>query len=174
MIPKAYEAGLSSAQLWVSSFFIRSPERILHNFLHHFPLGNIFVCCCVFSTLIVDAVLKRVPTWLAILWHYSIIISLMVLSSHGIFVIANKWIQGCYAISETSTKSVSICRLSAGIFASLWTATLVGGTFQSFQSIDYDVWQLLEPATQPSTAAAKTSYFDQVFLTYWTITIVVT
>lgn len=52
------------------------------------------MCGCVLSALMVDTVAKEVPMWLAVLWHYSCIISLLSLSVHGILVIANKWIQG--------------------------------------------------------------------------------
>ena len=38
----------------------------------------------------------QVPMWIAIQWHISLIVSLQIISSNGILVIANKWVQGIY------------------------------------------------------------------------------
>ena len=61
---------------------------------------------CLFLTFLMDAINDEIPIWLGSQWHLTIIISLQILSSHGILVISNKWAQGtthingkgCYGI----------------------------------------------------------------------------
>ena len=72
---------------------------------------------------------------------------------------------GCYALSGTSTKSRSICKLCLGILALLWTVSLLGGSLWSMYSIGYDLSRLPQASTIDD--------FNNTFDTYATVSIVV-
>ena len=77
--------------------------------------------------LLTSLVASNIPPILASLWHYSTILSTQVCSSHGIFLVLDKWVQVCLASSGTTPVLEPIRLLFMVAFISLWTTSTIAG-----------------------------------------------
>ena len=82
------------------------------------------------GVLLSTLIFPEVSPLLASMWHISLILSLQVCSSHGIWVLLDKWIQVCLSTSGTTTVLEPIYILFLLIFVAIWgTSTVTGHVF---------------------------------------------
>ena len=77
--------------------------------------------------LLTSLVASNIPPILASLWHFSTILSIQVCSSHGIFLILDKWVQVCLASTGTTPVLEPIRLLFMAAFIGLWTTSTIAG-----------------------------------------------